>query len=215
MIYRLLFVRLSVLVWPLCCLSVDLRPLITTFVSLNLSVNNTVLPVICVGWHFIHMWTALVWPHHFCKSVGGEGGRVAIYRIVFGYIYVIDVKWLEHWTISTDNIWKLFRLELKDILIQQQFVFIGKVWTNSISDDLRVNNYTNCETNGAGSMDLFWIFEFTTVVYGVSVSPSSVFCAFKNESLAPLRWFQHSIYMKQHSNNTCIMTIYSISWYSE
>jgi hypothetical protein len=47
----------------------------------------------------------------------------------------------------------------------------------------------------------------------VRVSPSSFFCAFKNESLAPLRWVQHSIYMKQHSNNTCIMTIY-ISVYS-
>jgi hypothetical protein len=84
-----------------------------------------------------------------------------------------DVKWLEQWTISTDNIWKVFRLELKDILIQQQFVFIGKDWTISISDDIRVNNYTNCETIGAGSTDLFRIFEFTTVVYGVRVSPSS------------------------------------------
>ena len=29
-------------------------------------------------------------------------------------------------TISTDNIWKLCGLELKDILIQQEFIYIGK-----------------------------------------------------------------------------------------
>jgi len=57
----------------------------------------------------------------------------------------------------------------------------------SISDDIRVNSHTNCATNGAGSTNLFGIFEFTTVVYGVGVSQSSVFCAFKNKSLAPLR----------------------------
>jgi len=62
-------------------------------------------------------------------------------------------------------------------------------------------------------MDLFRIIEFTTVVYGVRVSQSSVLCAFKKESLAPLRLFLRSIYMKQHSNNTCIWTIY-ISVYS-
>ena len=163
MICRLLFVRLCVFVWPLCCLSVDLRPLITLFVSLNLSFNNTVLPVICDGWYFIHRWTALVWPHHFSKN---RGVRVGIDSVVFGYIYFIKVKWLEHETISTDNIWKFCRLELKDVLIQQQFVFIGKDWTISISDDIRINNYTNCETNGAGSMDLFRIFEFTTLFMG-------------------------------------------------
>ena len=196
MICRLLLFRFCVFVWPLCFLYVDLRPLITPFVSLSFSLNNTVLPVICDGWHFIHMWKAL---HGLIISLKGEV-RAGIYSIVFGCIYFIDVKWLEHWTISKDTIWKVFRLELKDILIQQQFVFIGKDWTISISDDIRVNNYTNCETNGAGSTDLFRIFEFTTVVYGVRVSPSSFFCAFKNESLAPLRWVQHSIYMKQHSN---------------
>jgi hypothetical protein len=196
MICRLLFFRFCVFVWPLCFLYVDLRPLITPFVSLRFSLNNTVLPAICDGWHFIHMRKAL---HGLIISLKGEV-RAGIYSIVFGYIYFIDVKWLEHWTISTDTIWKVFRLELKDILIQQQFVFIGKDWTISISDDIRVNNYTNCETNGAGSTDLFRIFELTTVVYGVRVSPSSFFCAFKNESLAPLRWVQHSIYMKQHSN---------------
>ena len=165
-------------------------------------------------WWFAFYSHVDIWPHHFSKN---RGFSVGIYSIVFRYIYFIKVKWLEHETISTNNILKFCRLELKDILIQQQFVFIGKVWTISISDDIRVNNYANCETNGAGSTDHFWIFEFTTVVYGVRVSPSSVFCAFKNESLAPLRWFQHSIYMKPHSNNTCIMTIYisvySISWY--
>jgi len=29
-------------------------------------------------------------------------------------------------TISTNNIWKLCGLELKDILIQQEFIYIGK-----------------------------------------------------------------------------------------
>jgi len=33
---------------------------------------------------------------------------------------------IELLTISTDNIWKLCGLELKDILIQQEFNFIGK-----------------------------------------------------------------------------------------
>ena len=137
-------------------------PFITPYVSLSFSFNNTVLPVICDGCHFIHTWKAL---HRLIISLKGEV-RDGIYSIVFGYIFFIDVKWLEHWTISTDNIWKVFRLELKDILIQQQFVFIGKDWTISISDDSRVNNYTNCEANGAGSTDLFRIFEFTTLFMG-------------------------------------------------
>ena len=139
MICRLLFFRFCVFVWPLCFLYVDLRPLITPFVSLRFSLNNTVLPAICDGWHFIHMWKAL---HGLIISLKGEV-RAGIYSIVFGYIYFIEVKWLEHWTISTDNIWKFCRLELKDILIQ----FI------SISDDIRVNSYTNCVTNGAGSTE--------------------------------------------------------------
>ena len=145
MICRLLCVRLCVFAWPLCCLSVDLRPLITPFVSLNLSFNTTVLPVICDGWHCIHMWKALVWPHHFSKN---RGVRVGMYSIVFGYIYFIKVKWLEHETISTDNIWKFCRLEIKDILIQQEYIFIGKDRTIAISHDIRVNRYTNCATNG-------------------------------------------------------------------
>ena len=37
-------------------------------------------------------------------------------------------------------------------------------------------------TNGAGSTNLFVIFEFITVAYGVRVSQSSVLCTFKNES---------------------------------
>jgi len=91
--------------------------------------------------------------HGLIISLKGEV-RAGIYSIVFVYIYFIEVKWLEHWTISTDNIWKLCRLELKDILIQQEFIFIRKDRMLSISDDIRVNSYTNCATNG----EVLWIF---------------------------------------------------------
>jgi hypothetical protein len=37
---------------------------------------------------------------------------------------------IELLTISTDNIWKLCRLKLEDILIQQEFIFIEKARTN-------------------------------------------------------------------------------------
>jgi hypothetical protein len=46
-----------------------------------------------------------------------------IHSIVFGYIYL--VKKIELLTISTDNIWNLCGLELTDISIQQEFIFIG------------------------------------------------------------------------------------------
>ena len=37
---------------------------------------------------------------------------------------------IELLTISTDNIWKLCGLEQQDILIEQEFIFIGKYQTN-------------------------------------------------------------------------------------
>ena len=51
-----------------------------------------------------------------------------IYSIVFGYIYLVKTCDLiiQLLTISTDNIWKVCRLELTDILIQQEFNFIAK-----------------------------------------------------------------------------------------
>ena len=51
-----------------------------------------------------------------------------IWNIVFGYIYLVNSRDLniELLTISTDNIWKACGLELKDILIQQEFNFIAK-----------------------------------------------------------------------------------------
>jgi hypothetical protein len=47
---------------------------------------------------------------------------------ISGYIYLVKSRDLniELLTISTDNIWKLCGLELQDILIQQEFNFIGK-----------------------------------------------------------------------------------------
>jgi hypothetical protein len=46
-----------------------------------------------------------------------------IHNIVFGYIHLVMSRDLniELLPISTDNIWKLCGLELKDILIQQEF----------------------------------------------------------------------------------------------
>ena len=32
--------------------------------------NNIVLPIICEGWHFTHMWKILALPHHFTKKGG-------------------------------------------------------------------------------------------------------------------------------------------------
>ena len=49
-----------------------------------------------------------------------------IYNIVFEYIYLVkscDLN-IELLTISMDDIWKLCGLELKDILIQQEFIRI-------------------------------------------------------------------------------------------
>ena len=47
-----------------------------------------------------------------------------IYNIVFEYIYLVKSYDIELITISMDDIWKLCGLELKDILIQQEFIFI-------------------------------------------------------------------------------------------
>jgi hypothetical protein len=48
-------------------------------------------------------------------------------------------------------------------------------------------------------MDLFRIFEFTTVVYEVRVSPSSVFCALQNESKEMISTFHlYVATFKQH-----------------
>jgi hypothetical protein len=55
-----------------------------------------------------------------------------IYSITLGYIYLmmsgdLNIKQL---TISTANIWKLSGVELRNILIQLKFTFIGKNRSN-------------------------------------------------------------------------------------
>ena len=68
-----------------------------------------------------------------------------IYNIAFGYIYLVKSRAL-NMELLTDNIWKLCGLYLKDILIHQKFIFIGKDRTNVpertrtfILKDLHVN----------------------------------------------------------------------------
>jgi len=39
--------------------------------------DNIVLPVICEGEHFTHMWKTLAWSHHFTK-----GGRFEPIKLV-------------------------------------------------------------------------------------------------------------------------------------
>ena len=53
---------------------------------------------------------------------------------------------IELLTISTDNIWKLCGLELKDILIQQECIFIGKD-RNNISEGKRTFTLRNLTLN--------------------------------------------------------------------
>ena len=32
-----------------------------------------IIPVICEGWYFTHIWKTLAWPHHFTKREGRVG----------------------------------------------------------------------------------------------------------------------------------------------
>ena len=72
--------------------------------------------------------------------------------------------------------------------------FVGFFYVISFNLHIQVSKAISI-SDATDATVLFVIFEFTTVVYGVLVSQSSVFCAFKNESLPQKRWFQHSIYM--------------------
>ena len=63
------------------------------FLSLSFSFNKTVLPVVCDGLHFIHMWKALAWPHHFSKNGGGLGLKfIAFHLDIFTSLMSSDLN---------------------------------------------------------------------------------------------------------------------------
>ena len=71
MFCRPLFVLLSFLLWPLCCLSFDLWILITTLVSSNSSYVNMWMSTIClVDWFFViwHRQTANMIKFNYVKK---------------------------------------------------------------------------------------------------------------------------------------------------
>ena len=101
---------------------------------------------------------------HMCKF-GHENGALVKPR---------DLN-IELLTISMDNIWKFCGLELQDILIQQEFIFMGKYQTNipEMKKDIYHQEF-NFEHWQASCNLLIWYLELFLLVsnfsYGTAVS---------------------------------------------
>ena len=95
--WRWLFVLLSFFAWPLCCLSFDLRILITHLVSSNSSYPHVLILVLISFLNVIFSSSDILIPH---VQINYSISRVHVcFRRVTG-LYFVFHTWIIHWMFS-------------------------------------------------------------------------------------------------------------------